>query len=347
MPPNLRWRHYAAAQNESKEGSVYNATAPRNDLGAEMKVLRRANRPQSLTGHGSRVAYFEPHISVYHHSGEPEPIQGPRPPSSVYYRLCGLKETQWSPSRPLRGQVRTGSDSTTINIGAPGGGVDVHQQQSVWSKMRSAIAQVTSLCGLFPPTIVQTPHGTASASGPASTRKRSHKRTMNGPERHPVSPFVAPPEDSFRTPEALTAFDGTQSSHALQRENQGTVQRQVSIETGLIEALFRLQGQPHFREIISTTNDWGQTLAHVSIFYGYPLLLSSLVDWRINLAIADVNGFTALHYAYMKEDLDSVRILRRGGASEVVMDKLGRTPLDLRPEGFGSFIHSLQGRGQV
>ena len=40
----------------------------------------------------------------------------------------------------------------------------------------------------------------------------------------------------------------------------------------------------------------------------------------------------------MKGDLDSVRILQRGGASEIVADKLGRTPLDLdlRPEGFGS-----------
>ena len=32
--------------------------------------------------------------------------------------------------------------------------------------------------------------------------------------------------------------------------------------------------------------------------------------------------------------MDSVRILRRGGGSEAVMDKLGRTPLDLRPDGF-------------
>ena len=36
----------------------------------------------------------------------------------------------------------------------------------------------------------------------------------------------------------------------------------------------------------------------------------------------------------MKGDLQSVYILRRGGASEVVTDKLGRTPSDLRCEGF-------------
>jgi len=40
----------------------------------------------------------------------------------------------------------------------------------------------------------------------------------------------------------------------------------------------------------------------------------------------------------MKGDPDSVRILRRGGASETVTDKLGRTPSDLQPEGFSSTI---------
>ena len=37
----------------------------------------------------------------------------------------------------------------------------------------------------------------------------------------------------------------------------------------------------------------------------------------------------------MKGDLYSVRILRRGDAPEAAKDKLGRTPSDLRPEGFG------------
>ena len=37
----------------------------------------------------------------------------------------------------------------------------------------------------------------------------------------------------------------------------------------------------------------------------------------------------------MKGDLHSVHILRRGGASEAVKDKLGRIPSDLQPEGVG------------
>ena len=117
---------------------------------------------------------------------------------------------------------------------------------------------------------------------------------------------------------------------------QSPIRRESPIETDLVEALRLLQVRPNFQGIVSTTSDWGQTLAHLSTLYDYPHLLGFLVDWGINLSIADANGLTALHYAYMKGDLDSVRILRRGGASETVMDKLGRTPLDLHPEGFGS-----------
>jgi ankyrin repeat protein len=90
--------------------------------------------------------------------------------------------------------------------------------------------------------------------------------------------------------------------------------------------------------MISTTNDCNQTLAHISIFCDYPTLLSRLVDWRIDLAVADVNGLTALHCAYMKGDSESVRILRRGGASETATDKLSRIPSSLQPEGFESDI---------
>jgi len=120
--------------------------------------------------------------------------------------------------------------------------------------------------------------------------------------------------------------------------NHGPEPREDLIETGLVKGLSSLQVQSNFQEVVSTTNDWGQNLAHLSILHGYPSLLGHLVDWHIDLTIADANGLTALHYAYMKGDLDSVRILRGGGASESVVDKLGRTPLDLRPEDFGSVI---------
>jgi ankyrin repeat protein len=105
-----------------------------------------------------------------------------------------------------------------------------------------------------------------------------------------------------------------------------------------MDALSCLQAQPNFHEIVSTTNDGNQTLAHLCIFYNYPSLLGRLVEWGVDLAISDVNGLTALHCAYTNGDSESVRILRRGGASETATDKLGRTPSELRPEGFESDI---------
>ena len=105
-----------------------------------------------------------------------------------------------------------------------------------------------------------------------------------------------------------------------------------------MEGLSCLQARANFHEIVSTTNDYHQTLAHLAVLYDYPSLLGRLVEWRVDLTIADVNGLTALHCAYLKGDLDCVRILRRGGASEGATDKLGRTPSELQPEGFDSDI---------
>lgn len=127
----------------------------------------------------------------------------------------------------------------------------------------------------------------------------------------------------------LTAFDQPCGHRALHEGNPGSERRGDSIETGLVAALTQVQSQPNFPEVVSTTNNWGQSLAHLSIIHSYPYLLSCLVDWHINLAIADANGLTALHYAYMKGDSESVRILRRGGASDSAVDRLGRKPTDL------------------
>jgi len=129
---------------------------------------------------------------------------------------------------------------------------------------------------------------------------------------------------------ALSAPQGTQ---IIQGRSQNP------IETGLVHALDSIQTRPNFREIVSTTNGYSQTLAHLAIFYDYPSLLRHLVDWCIDLAIPDVNGLTALHLAYMKGDLLSVQILRRGGAPEAAKDKLGRIPSDLQPEGLGRVPH--------
>ena len=105
------------------------------------------------------------------------------------------------------------------------------------------------------------------------------------------------------------------------------------IETSIIEALLSLREKPNFDDIVSTSNDSRQTLAHLSVLFGYIFLLRHLVDWRIDLTIADISGLTALHCAYLKEDRKSIRILLSAGASPSVEDKLGRVPRDLAPVG--------------
>ena len=68
-------------------------------------------------------------------------------------------------------------------------------------------------------------------------------------------------------------------------------------------------------------NDYSQTLAHFAVIFGYINLLRQLVEWGIDLSIADMNGLTALHCAYKKGDRVCVQLLENG-ASETVLDKI-------------------------
>ena len=54
-------------------------------------------------------------------------------------------------------------------------------------------------------------------------------------------------------------------------------------ESSLIKALLSLRGKPNFDDIVSTSNNSGLTLAHLSILSGYISLLTHLVDWSIDL----------------------------------------------------------------
>jgi len=112
--------------------------------------------------------------------------------------------------------------------------------------------------------------------------------------------------------------------------------RDDEIETAIIQALAPLQDTLDFEELISKTNDHNQTLAHFAVLFGYIDLLKMLVGWNIDLTIADVNGLTALHCAYMKGDKACVELLLEKGVSETVLDALGRAPSHLMPEGFNS-----------
>ena len=129
----------------------------------------------------------------------------------------------------------------------------------------------------------------------------------------------------------LPILNGPQLNRDQQEGSRSGGARGDPIETGLMDALSCLQGRPNFQQIVSTTNAYNRTLAHLSILYDYPSLLYRLVEWGIDLMIADVNGLTALDYV---NDRESVRKLWRGGASETTKDALGRTPSELQPEGF-------------
>ena len=101
------------------------------------------------------------------------------------------------------------------------------------------------------------------------------------------------------------------------------------IESSVIKALQSLRKKFDFDDIVSTTDDSNRTLAHLSVQFGYIVLLEHLVEWRIDLTVADVSGLTALHCAYLKGDQESTRILLRAGAPLDVRDNLGRLPRDL------------------
>jgi ankyrin repeat protein len=124
-----------------------------------------------------------------------------------------------------------------------------------------------------------------------------------------------------------TCIDTT-SAPASQRDHI----RQEAIERVASQTLMSLSGNFGFSKLISTVNEYNQTLAHLSIVLGFHSLLRRLIEWDIDLEIADVNGLTALHFAYLKGDPRSVEVLQWGAASELVQDKLGRLPEDLGPE---------------
>ena len=90
--------------------------------------------------------------------------------------------------------------------------------------------------------------------------------------------------------------------------------------------------RPDWNQTISLTNEYGQTLLHISVALGYHSLLQRLVDWNIDLDLQDVTGTTALHLAYLHDRADSITTLVHSGASALLQDHLGRIPSDLKSD---------------
>ncbi len=130
----------------------------------------------------------------------------------------------------------------------------------------------------------------------------------------------------------LSILNPPKNEHPPQGQGEETT-HDANVESYVIQALSSLHTQPNFQHVISISNEYSQTIAHLSVLYGFKSLLGHLIDWGVDLAVADNNGLTALHCAYLAGDRDSILLLRRGGALTSIPDKLGRVPLDLWPGG--------------
>ena len=126
---------------------------------------------------------------------------------------------------------------------------------------------------------------------------------------------------------------GREFLHRATQPTQPTSQFS-SIDAGELEGwtlrfLTSFANKPSWENTVSLVNAHHQTLAHLAVLFRYTTLLKKVTQWGIDVDVQDVNGFTALHCAYLCGDLDSVGILKGYGADEDIQDNLGRRPLDM------------------
>jgi hypothetical protein len=106
---------------------------------------------------------------------------------------------------------------------------------------------------------------------------------------------------------------------------------EARLEAVLIECLSARSAETFWNQTISKTNQYGHTMAHLAVIYRCNQLLRRLISWGIDLDIVDGGGCTALHYAYMTAQGESVAILIEAKANHLVVDDLGRIPAELNP----------------
>ena len=112
--------------------------------------------------------------------------------------------------------------------------------------------------------------------------------------------------------------------------NQSFSMSAGEMEQLILQFLTSISNSPNWENTISLVNEHRQTLAHLAVLFRYTTLLEKVAQWGIDVDTQDVNGFTALHCAYLCGDLDSVQILMGYGADDDIRDNLGRRPLDMR-----------------
>ena len=113
-------------------------------------------------------------------------------------------------------------------------------------------------------------------------------------------------------------------------ERSELVQRSSSLpQSAFLDILATFEGLPDFEQRLSTVNEYQQSLLHLAVHLRYRELVQRLVDWGIDLNIKDVNGFTALHAAYLCGDAPITHMLEQRGSTQLSLDELGRPPVEL------------------
>ena len=127
----------------------------------------------------------------------------------------------------------------------------------------------------------------------------------------------------------------TGTNHSNNQDSQeGEIRprlEEVNLEDISIHFLCICSTHPNWKQIVSSRNDYGQTLAHVCVTLGYFRLLQHLSTWQIDLNTVDHMGSTALHYAYLFIQEECARLLIHCGAEPFILDDLGRSPSSLNP----------------
>ena len=145
-----------------------------------------------------------------------------------------------------------------------------------------------------------------------------------------------------KTQTRLNANPSTRTDHPVNQDGEESPSQleEVNLEEFSIQFLCIYSTQPHWRQVVSSPNRHGQTLAHISVTLGYFQLLQHLFKWEIDINTTDKMGLTALHYAYLFKQEECARFLIHSGANPCILDGLGRSPSDLNPS-LGTVLHSV------
>ena len=136
---------------------------------------------------------------------------------------------------------------------------------------------------------------------------------------------------SMNTHLNLDVNSGTSHSNSQERAEARPGLEEVDLEELAINFLCPYSTHLNWKQIISLSNEYSQTIAHISVTLGYFRLLQHLFTWEIDLNTVDNMGSTALHYAYIFGQEECARFLMHSGANAHILDGLGRLPSDLDP----------------